>query len=335
MLAALGPEALSSSSLDGRDSEAAPPTATDAPLLDAASHDDRDALARAASLLEPLARQHGATYPWLRRALVLTRLGEREWATDELFEALLAYRQARELPLPNAGLEAVYRGGPPRRAPTDASTRRARAALPEPACSRIADVAALLGDPGVAVAFGGRDRAAARPRAYEEAVVSAAAQQGLDPALLFAVMRVESVYNRRIVSYAGAIGLLQIMPRTGQLVAERMGRDDFTTADLLDPEKNLEMAAWYLASLLRRFDGRLPLAIAAYNGGPHNVRRWLEGYEPTMPLDAFLERIPFEQTNRYVRRVLGHYAAYRAQRGESMVPLDLTLPQPATDTVAF
>jgi soluble lytic murein transglycosylase len=332
VLAALEPGALDTSSRDGT---VAPPTATDAPQLDATNTDHTDSLARATALLEPLARLHGTAYPWLRRALVLTRLGETEWATDELFEAVLAYRQARNLPLPNAGLEAVYRGGPPRRAAIDQSTRRARATLPESARTRLADIAALLGDPGVAVAFGGRDRAADRPRAYEDAVVAAAAQQGLDPALLFAVMRVESVYNRRIVSYAGAVGLLQIMPRTGQLVAESMGRDDFTTADLLDPEKNLEMAAWYLASLLRRFDGRLPLAIAAYNGGPHNVRRWMEGYEPTMPLDAFLERIPFEQTFRYVRRVLGHYAAYRAQRGEPMVALDITLPQPAADTVAF
>lgn len=353
VLAALEPSALDASAIDATGVDAtgmdgtgvgarlldarvgAAPTATDAPLLDVTSGEERDALERAESLLEPLARLHGSAYPWLRRALVLTRLGETEWATDELFEAHLAYRQALGLALPNAGLEAVYRGGPPRRASPDATTRRARAALPEAARSRLAEIAALLGNPGVAIAFGGRGRAGDRPRAYEEAVVAAAAQHGLDPALLFAVMRVESVYNRRVVSYAGAVGLLQIMPRTGRLVAESMGRDEFTTADLLDPEKNVAMAAWYLASLLRRFDGRLPLAIAAYNGGPHNVRRWMEGYEPNMPLDAFLERIPFEQTHRYVRRVLGHYAAYRAQRGEAMVALDVTLPRAATDRVAF
>ena len=111
---------------------------------------------------------------------MLARLGETEWATDELFEAVLAYRQARNLPLPTAGLEAVYRGGPPHRAAIDATTRRARTALSDAARGRLADIAALLGDPGVAVAFGGRDRAADRPRAYEDAVVAAAAQQGLD-----------------------------------------------------------------------------------------------------------------------------------------------------------
>jgi len=332
VLAALEPSALGAS--DTRDARSAT-TATDAPSLDATGGEEDDSPTRAIALLEPLARAHGAAYPWLRRALVLARIGETEWATDELFEAHLAFRQAHGLPMPNAGLEAIYRGGPPRRAALDATTRRARAVLPEAARARLAEVAALLGDPGVAIAFGGRGRASDRPRAYEAAVVSASAEHGLDPALLFAVMRVESVYNRRVVSYAGAVGLLQIMPRTGRLVAERMGRDEFTTADLLDPEKNVAMAAWYLASLLRRFDGRLPLAIAAYNGGPHNVRRWMEGYEPDMPLDAFLERIPFEQTHRYVRRVLGHYAAYRAQHGDAMVALDITLPRAATDTIAF
>ena len=82
-------------------------------------------------------------------------------------------------------------------------------------------------------------------------------------------------------------------------------------------------------------DGRLPLAIASYNGGPHNVRRWMREYAATMPLDAFLEFIPFDQTHRYVRRVLGHYAAYREQENLPMERLTLVLPDPAPDTVGF
>jgi soluble lytic murein transglycosylase len=148
-------------------------------------------------------------------------------------------------------------------------------------------------------------------------------------------MRVESVYDPEIVSYAGAIGLLQIMPRTGRLIAHRLGLTDFRTDDLLDPATNIELAAWYLRSLLDRFEGRLPLAIAAYNGGPHNVRRWMEEHGENLPLDAFLERIPFDQTFRYVRRVLSHYVAYRAQEGLGPPELDTTLPPRATDTVAF
>ena len=103
---------------------------------------------------------------------------------------------------------------------------------------------------------------------------------------------------------------------------------------LLEPEVNLDFAAWYLASLLERFDGRVPLAIASYNGGPHNVQQWLSE-EPNMALDAFLETIPFGQTHRYVRRVLTHYEAYRNQSGGHVPLQDLALPAPSEDRIAF
>ena len=125
------------------------------------------------------------------------------------------------------------------------------------------------------------------------------------------------------------------MPRTGQLIADAVGKRDYTTADLLDPETNLNFAAWYLRSLIDRFDGRLPLAIASYNGGPHNVRRWMRDQSTDIPLDAFLEHIPFEQTHRYVRRVLTHYRAYRAQQELPMIPLSTELPSARVDSVAF
>jgi soluble lytic murein transglycosylase len=292
-------------------------------------------LERAAALLAPLARAHGDAFPWIRRALALTRLGDPEAAGDELFMAWVASREARGLYVPTAGLDAVCRGGVARRTAPDPATRRARAALPESAFAALADAAAALDDAGLAIRFGGRARAGSRPRPHAAQVEAAAERHGLDPDLLWAVMRVESVYDRRVVSHAGAIGLLQIMPRTGALIAHAKGEDGFITADLLDPATNIDFAAWYLASLLRRFDGRLPLAIAAYNGGPHNVRRWMAERPADMPLDAFLEHIPFAQTHRYVRRVLGHYAAYRADRGADMVRLDLTLPGASIDTLAF
>ena len=82
-------------------------------------------------------------------------------------------------------------------------------------------------------------------------------------------------------------------------------------------------------------DGRLPLAIASYNGGPHNVRRWIREYGSHVPLDAFLERIPFAETKRYVRRVLGYYARYKAQRGQKMDLMAVTLPGEKPSQVAF
>lgn len=287
-------------------------------------------------LLTPIAEAYGDEFPWLRRAEILVRVGELDAAGDEIHETYTAWRDARGRGSLRAGLEGVLRGGAPPRHRTAAATWRARRSFPVEARRELARVSAALGDHGLAIRFASSfDIAGPRPRAYEPLVEEAAARHHVEPELLFAVMRVESVYNPRIISYAGAIGLMQIMPRTGRFIAERQGRQDFTIDQLLIPEINIDMAAWYLASLMERFDGRLPLAIASYNGGPHNVRRWMRSHSPVMPLDAFLERIPFNQTHRYVRRVMTHYEAYLAQRGGVVQPIDTRLPRLAVDRVAF
>ncbi len=288
-------------------------------------------------LLRPLAAEHGEAFPWLPRALGLVRLGERAAASDEVYETYLAWRDASGQGSARADLEGVLRGRAPPRHRVSGATWRARRTFPAAARQTLATVAAALGDNGVAIQLTGSfELTGPRPRAYRALVETAAARHGVQPELLWAVMRVESIYNPRIISYAGAIGLMQIMPRTGRLIAHGQGRTDFTVDQLLDPATNIDMAAWYLASLIERFDGRLPLAIASYNGGPHNVRRWMRDHSPDMPLDAFLERIPFTQTHRYVRRVMTHFEAYLAQSGAVIEPIDTRLPaQAGPDAVAF
>jgi soluble lytic murein transglycosylase-like protein len=279
---------------------------------------------------------HGDAFPWLGRALDLLALNEPQAAADELYEAYLAFRgAARRGGALNAGREAVYRGHGVMRPAPDLATRRARLQLRVEDRLELAGAASALGDWGTAAYFGGPGWAERRPHAYAREVAHSARKYGLDPDLLFAVMRVESVYQRRIISHAGAIGLMQIMPRTGRLIAEAVGRHDATTTDLLDPVVNLEFSAWYLSSLLERMDGRLPLAIASYNGGPHNVRKWIRSNGEHMPLDAFLERIPFTETKRYVRRVLGYYAQYKQARGEQMDQIALSLPPDKDSGVKF
>jgi len=210
---------------------------------------DFEALATA---LEGVVEAHGAAFPWFGRAVDLLRLHEADAAGDELYEAYLAYRQAMGRPVARAGLASVSRGSDRRRVFVPFPVRRGRRALSAQARQTLADVAAALGETGTEVGFGGRERLVRLPRAYAAQVERAAARRGLDPNLLFAVMRVESVYQARIVSYAGAVGLMQIMPRTGRHIADALGKTDFETADLLDPETNLDFAAWYLASLIRR-----------------------------------------------------------------------------------
>ncbi|MDB4989075.1 MAG: Soluble lytic murein transglycosylase precursor [Myxococcaceae bacterium] len=283
-------------------------------------------LALAIEKLAPLAATYDAGYPWLGRALDLARIGETERASDELHEAYLAWRFVARRGALRAGREAVYRGVGITRAPGDPLTHRARLQLRPEARSELALVASALGDWGTAVDFGGSAFAEQNAHPYAGEVARAARIYGLDPDLLFAVMRVESVYQRRIISHAGAIGLMQIMPRTGRLIADKLGHRSMTATDLLDPRTNIEFSAWYFSSLLTRMDGRLPLAIASYNGGPHNVRAWIRHYGTHVPLDAFLERIPFTETKRYVRRVLGYYNSYKAERGQHVDLMATRLP---------
>ena len=288
-----------------------------------------------AKQLQPIGELHADSYPWIARAAALLRIGEREAATAELFETYLTWRHALGKPIARAGLTCVARADSRLHEPIASDVRAARRELSDEDRATLAAVAATLGDMGTTGGFLGPDFIDTLPRAYEWLVVPAARRYGLDPNLLLAVMRVESAYQKHIVSYAGAVGLMQIMPRTGQLIAHTLGHDDFTPADLLDPGLNLEFAAWYLSSLIHRFDGRLPLAIAAYNGGPHNVRRWIQESADGTPLDVLLERIPFTQTHRYVRKVLMHYEAYRQQRELPMPQLSVQLPAQRVDPLAF
>ena len=288
-----------------------------------------------AKQLQPIGALHQDIYPWIARAATLLQVGEREAATAELFETYLTWRHALGKPVARAGLTCVARADNRTHEFVANKVRAARRELPDEDRATLAAVAAMLGDVGTAGGFLGPDFIDTLPRAYEWLAVPAARRYGLDPNVLLAVMRVESAYQKHIVSYAGAVGLMQIMPRTGQLIAHTLGHDDFTPADLLDPSLNLEFAAWYLSSLIHRFDGRLPLAIAAYNGGPHNVRRWIQESADGTPLDVLLERIPFTQTHRYVRKVLVHYEAYRRQRELPMPQLSVQLPPQRVDPLAF
>ncbi|MFK8004119.1 MAG: transglycosylase SLT domain-containing protein [Polyangiales bacterium] len=303
-----------------------PETQPPAPVIDLDAFAER---------LQPLADEHGEAYPWLARAVAFLRIGEKDEASRQLYETYLAWRAANGRAILRCGFESVAMGKNRRRVAVPFALRQSRRAMSAEAREELAAIAEGIHSYGAAVGFKGWSAIGARPRAYADLVESAAGRYGLDPNLLFAVMRVESVYQEHIVSYAGAIGLAQIMPRTGTLIAHELGREDFQTSDLLDPETNLEFAAWYLRSLIDRWDGHVALAIASYNGGPHNVRRWLRDYGGDLTLDAFLEHIPFEQTHRYVRRVLGHYRAYRAQVDLPMIALDDSLPGPSVDPIGF
>ncbi|MDX1649590.1 MAG: transglycosylase SLT domain-containing protein, partial [Myxococcota bacterium] len=148
------------------------------------------------------------------------------------------------------------------------------------------------------------------PRAFAPLVEAPARRHGVEPALVFAVMREESGYRPEVVSSVGARGLLQIMPDTGVRLAGSLGRAGFEPAALFEPATNLELGAYYLSELLARFRGRRSAAVAAYNAGPGAVQRWLDA-RGQVPDDEWVESIPYAQTRQYVRRVLRSWHVYR------------------------
>jgi soluble lytic murein transglycosylase len=131
------------------------------------------------------------------------------------------------------------------------------------------------------------------PLEYEHIVRGHAANHDLDPALLAAVVYVESRFDPNAESAAGAIGLMQLLPETAEGIAVRTGGTAFVVADLRDPEINVRYGSWYLDHLLERY-GDARLALAAYHAGQGNVDEWRRAGAG----------IAFPETRDYVEQVL-------------------------------
>lgn len=153
---------------------------------------------------------------------------------------------------------------------------------------------------------------AAYPRPFASAVDEASRTSRVPPEVIYAVMRQESAFDERVVSYADAIGLMQLLPDTAQRFATRAGVP-FGRELLYRAEHNVRFGAMYLRDLIDEVG--IPLAFAAYNAGEHRVREWLararrDGGPTGRELDRMVEDIPFLQTRNYIRRVTGSYAHY-------------------------
>lgn len=169
---------------------------------------------------------------------------------------------------------------------------------------------------------------AAYPRPYAEHVQAAREEHALPRGLLHAVMRQESGFDPDVVSYAQAIGLMQLIPSTARKVARGLGVE-YRREMMFDPRWNVRMGGRLLSRLLRELDGQAVLAIASYNAGAHRVRNWFRKPHPS--LDLFVESIPIEQTRNYVRHVVTHWARYRYLTGDDdawPLELDMTLHRP-------
>jgi soluble lytic murein transglycosylase len=148
------------------------------------------------------------------------------------------------------------------------------------------------------------------PRAHEAPLFAAADEFKVPRYLLMGLSREESAFDAAVVSWAGATGLCQLMPFTADEEAERLKLPNPSQEDLRKPELNARLGAAHLA---RRFRlGHRLLAVAAYNAGPGNVRKWRKGWPKGRALDGWIESIPVAQTRNYVKKVTGSWVIYSA-----------------------
>ncbi len=156
------------------------------------------------------------------------------------------------------------------------------------------------------------------PFPFREMIEREAAEWGLDPILVGALIRQESAFVEDIESSAGALGLMQVMPATGREVARSVGPRNFSPASLETAEVNLHLGAKFLVDMLDRFGPELPLVLSAYNAGPTRANRW-KSFPEIDELDRFTERIPFSETRGYVKNITRNLAIYRAIYGDRAV----------------
>ncbi|EIC29671.1 MULTISPECIES: transglycosylase SLT domain-containing protein [Methylomicrobium] len=148
------------------------------------------------------------------------------------------------------------------------------------------------------------------PVGYLEQVRNNALRHNLDPAVVLGVIRQESMLDSHAESAVGALGLMQVMPKTGRQIAREIQQDLVTDASLFDPDVNIRLGSYYFKKLLQRFNGHVALAAAAYNAGPARATKWLPN-AGAMPADIWVETIPFRETRKYVAAVLSYAVIYQ------------------------
>ncbi|HET7291595.1 MAG TPA: transglycosylase SLT domain-containing protein [Vicinamibacteria bacterium] len=151
------------------------------------------------------------------------------------------------------------------------------------------------------------------PLEFDQLLRQKAAEESLDASLVAGLICQESTFDPGAVSPAGARGLMQVIPPTGRALAREL-RVRYRSSDLLSPTTSLDFGTRYLRQLFDRFGGRVELALAAYNAGPHRVDAWTAG-RPDMPEEEFVESIPFTETRHYVMTVLASREQYRRLYG--------------------
>jgi len=147
------------------------------------------------------------------------------------------------------------------------------------------------------------------PQTYSEYVVKYANEFGVDPWLVYAVIKAESNFDKNVVSNSNAKGVMQLMDNTAEEVAGTLMADEnFKTEMLFDVETNIKLGTKYLSDLINKY-GNYYVAVAAYNAGIGTVDKWIS--EGVIEADGSnIENIPYKETNMYVRKIIRDYGIY-------------------------
>lgn len=164
------------------------------------------------------------------------------------------------------------------------------------------------------------------PRPYEPIVTALEREHGLPGGLVHALMRQESAFKPEVDSPVGAAGLMQLMPTTASAAAVEASID-YDPSLIKSPQTNLALGAFYIAKLLRTFEGSIPLAVASYNAGPTAVSHWL-AVGADHDADLWVARIPYVETRNYVGRVMGNLVRYQWLSGGDAAVTELSLELP-------
>ncbi|HYA87968.1 MAG TPA: tetratricopeptide repeat protein [Nitrospirota bacterium] len=162
----------------------------------------------------------------------------------------------------------------------------------------------------------------AYPQGYWESILSYARKYEQDPYFIAAIIREESQFSPTALSPAGARGLMQVMPATGERAAQSIKLRDFDRGKLFEIDTAINIGTWYIGQLMKRFNNDPLLVAAAYNAGPEAVASWLAKYGYEGDHEAFVEEIPFAETRGYVKKVLRNYTEYKRIYNKRKVPTE-------------
>ncbi len=253
----------------------------------------KNALARLGRRAVPPQNEEAAPEPWpaepqLARARLLTDLG-----LETLAETEMQLSGAGASERSQRALEALILARKGERRKSILVIRDAFPALGTPHQARLPEEARRL----------------YHPLDYEETIRPWALRNGLPLHLVYGIIRQESAFDPQAQSWAGARGLMQLMPATARELAGRFGLP-YSNDKLSDPDFNIRLGTSYFSQVLDMFDGNQELALAGYNGGPYRIKRWWREWGSS-DLDRFLESLSLEESRTYVKRITVLSDSYR------------------------